>query len=503
MDAADLPRLLHELQVHQTELEMQNEELRGVRAELEASRERLLELYEFAPAGYLTLDHEGRITEANLRAADLLGMARTNLLQGNFTCHVAPEERAVWLRLFTNALASKTPHEGETLLLRGDGSTFHARLDCRGHDSGTPAVRLMFTDISERKRAEEALQGQETLLTTIADNIPDAIYVLDRAHRLNYCNAASLRLMQEYRGLPDLQINDLIGLDAEAIFPDPALAMAFHQADEDAMASNRTGSVEDRVQVAGTVRHRLTLRVPLHDAAGQVTGLVGIARDITERKIAEAEQRDALVREVHHRIKNNLQSVAGLLERELGRFLDLDPRLETAITQVHAIAVAHGLQGRNLAETARFCDTAAAICQALATQTRRQVTWQIDEAATTFKPVRIHPDEAVAIALVVNELVLNAIKHSPDTGPGIRVNLHADGQCARMVIRNPMQVADIRFDFEHGNGLQSGLHLVRSLLPKPGSELRYRVDEDGMLLTELSLCAPIVQPVTSECEARP
>ena len=81
---ADLQRLVHELQVHQIELEMQNDELQQARNEIEVGLEKYSDLYEFAPVGYVTLDREGTIQEANLTATSLLGVERSRLLESAF-----------------------------------------------------------------------------------------------------------------------------------------------------------------------------------------------------------------------------------------------------------------------------------------------------------------------------------------------------------------------------------------------------------------------------------
>ena len=118
--------------------------------------------------------------------------------------------------------------------------------------------------------------------------------------------------------------------------------------------------------------------------------VIAVLRDVTQRRqseaqrLAEAQQhRVTLVREVHHRIKNNLQSVAGLLQRELGKFVELDPRLKTAIGQVHAIALVHGLQSTNPDEAIRLCDSVRSICKTASELSQRPVLFHLENEHTS------------------------------------------------------------------------------------------------------------------------
>jgi len=163
--------LLHELQVHQIELEMQNESLRQSQIELEESRDRYVDLYDFAPVGYLTLTRAGLIEQLNLTGADLLGEVRKKLLQRRFDRYIAPEDRERWQRQFLRSVRQDDRQSCDLTLLRGDGARFHAHLDCLPLSGA--AVRISLSDISERRHAEEeqriaaiAFESQEGMMVT-------------------------------------------------------------------------------------------------------------------------------------------------------------------------------------------------------------------------------------------------------------------------------------------------------------------------------------------------
>ena len=150
-------RLLHELQVHQIELESQNAELRRVQEELEVSRTRYFELYDLAPVGYLTLGDKGVIRETNLTAAALLGVAKDALIDQMLTSFIIPEDQDTFYLHNQRLAETGKPQVCELQMLRKDGTAFWARLEAAsGPDtSRTTACRLVLVDITVRKRIEE------------------------------------------------------------------------------------------------------------------------------------------------------------------------------------------------------------------------------------------------------------------------------------------------------------------------------------------------------------
>ena len=174
-------QLIHELRVHQVELEMQNEELRRAQVALEDSRGKYIDLYDFAPVGYFTFTREALIAEVNLTGAALLGVVRHKLVNRRFGRFVAPEGLARWNRHLASVLEQGAKQSCELALRRADGSTFHARLDSSRTDvnGATPLVRTAVSDITECKRAAEALRMSESGYRSLFHDSPMALTVQD------------------------------------------------------------------------------------------------------------------------------------------------------------------------------------------------------------------------------------------------------------------------------------------------------------------------------------
>jgi PAS domain S-box-containing protein len=151
----DLQKLLHELQVHQIELEMQNSELRQARDNEAAALEKYTELYEFAPVGYVALDRMGAIRSVNLTGSGLIGGERSSLLGRRFGLIVTSETRAVFADFLEKVFTSQTKETCEVALQKEGDSELLVQIEGSAVASGEEC-RLALLDITERKQAERA-----------------------------------------------------------------------------------------------------------------------------------------------------------------------------------------------------------------------------------------------------------------------------------------------------------------------------------------------------------
>ena len=218
--------LLHELQVHQIELEMQNDELRRTQVALEESRNRYIDLYDFAPVGYVLLTPRGLIAEINLTAAELLGVDRKTLLSRRFATMVSPSDSDQW-HLFFSKVMKQNQRKSIELALKGcNDSHFSVQLDCLYINS---MLRITLTDITKIKQVQAALHEAEALalintehlkrekaqeearysLSKIASRVPGMLYQFRlRADGSSCFPYASDGIKDIYRLSPDDVIED-------------------------------------------------------------------------------------------------------------------------------------------------------------------------------------------------------------------------------------------------------------------------------------------------------
>jgi|GEM_PF-3875531 len=152
--------LLHELQVHQIELELQNEELQRSQTELDAIRARYFELFDLAPVGYITISEQGVIIEANFTAVTLLDATRSTLVKSPITRFFFREDQDIYYLHRKQLMETGKPQKCYLRMVKKDGTLFWAHLEINATQESTcaPVHRLVIIDLTEQKQVEEALQ---------------------------------------------------------------------------------------------------------------------------------------------------------------------------------------------------------------------------------------------------------------------------------------------------------------------------------------------------------
>ena len=172
LTSEEIRPLIHELEVHQIELERQNEELRQAQIELAEAHDRHVDLYDFAPIGYFISGEKGLIQEVNLPGATLLGMERRSLLNQPLTRFIVPEDQDLFYRHQRQAFSTQTRQMCELRMQKKNGASFYAQLesvvtsDSRYYPH---ALRVAVIDITERKQREQELRASEERYRKLLD----------------------------------------------------------------------------------------------------------------------------------------------------------------------------------------------------------------------------------------------------------------------------------------------------------------------------------------------
>ena len=304
----DANALVHELEVHQIELELQNEELRRAQSELEESRDQLRDLYDFAPVGYLTLREDAVIQQANLRAAVLLGVERDALIGKRFTRFLARESQDAF-HLYWRALYPDGPPQACDLLLRkSDGTAVPVSMKTAEQKGARPpAWRCAISDITARKHAEAKLRESEKRYRQLAEEVTDGIFVADLRGRYLDANRAGCEMLgYTLEELTTLTFADVLAPDELKKLPDKFRSLASEAV---VRSESHFRRKDGSVFIGELVGHQYP--------DGHLHYVV---RDITERKHVEealrdeARRKDEFLAVLGHELRNPLAAISTALE---------------------------------------------------------------------------------------------------------------------------------------------------------------------------------------------
>lgn len=200
----DYQRSIHELRVHQVELEAQNEELHRIKEELENARANYFDLYHLAPAGYFTLDRDGRIKSSNLTSATMLDVPRCGMANEYFHRFIHPEDQDIFYHHRRQLWATGKSQVDELRMVRSDGSAIWVGLTAKltPEPSGQPSHRVVIIDITDRRLAEASLaEGRLRLIEEgirrklLFERSRDGILVIERTGEVREANESFANML--------------------------------------------------------------------------------------------------------------------------------------------------------------------------------------------------------------------------------------------------------------------------------------------------------------------
>ncbi len=435
---------------------------------------------------------DGRFHFLNATAEAILGIPRARLLDDAALLLplIVDEDRPVAAAFFEKA-ARQGSAEAELRIRRGDGTECWLAARAFPAGDGDDLRALICEDVTERKYSLSLLSQSEKRFSQIVENIEEVFWIVaPDGTQIYYVSPTYEKVW---------------GLPAAELYRSPFKWMqVLHAEDQARVLDLVTRHLAERptemhfriVRPDGEIRHIRCRSMPVWDDAGRVVQVVGLSEDITEEKRLEQQaeessraQRDALVREVHHRIKNNLQGVTGMLRNYANQHPEVSGVISEAIAQVQAVAIIYGLQGRPGAVRVMLDDILKEVASGIGQLMHRVVKFTSDEHYVNFGVV-VSEHEAVPVALVLNEIVFNAAKHAaPNAELAIDLKIDIAKERASLTVTNPgtLKGAGAR----NGPRGGSGLKLIHSLLPRRGATFELN-ESKGSVVARLTLEPPIV-----------
>ena len=447
--------------------------------ELEQREKYLRGIFEASPAGIIMTDPAGHIEYANRRMADMFGCSLDELLGSNYAEHVHPLERDTGTEKMKKLVMREISQvNSERLYIRKDGSDFWGYLSGRRLDeTGERPSSLVgiITDITEKKNTEKKLRESELEHKLITEMFSDYVFRMsvDENGSASFANVS-----ENFSRITGQDIDDVtaMGRWIQAIHPDHVPLIR-----ENLKILIETGGPVDFECISFTKEGRprwvqLFARGERETPGGRVTSVIGAVRDITERKRAEEqmkmllEQKEMLMRELQHRVKNNLMMITSLFSLELDRTASEETKtvLQNLRDRVSSLESLYALLYRSGGvDRLRLDEYISGIMMNL------MKTYSLAEKGIIIElncdPVEVSVKAAAPLGLVLNELVTNALKHAFTGGNGggtVMVTLKKDAEDLLLSVHDNGNGPPAGFDVEQSVGF--GLRLVGMLAKQLG-----------------------------------
>ena len=455
---------------------------------LTASEQRFRTLAEVLPVGIFEANAEGQSIFNNTRWLEIAGLSYDEALGDGWAKGIHPDDRERVFAEWHRCAIAQSNYEAEFRFQRPSGETrwVHSVATPLRRDAQIVGWVGANEDITERRASHEALATSEARFRNLAAMMPLGIYETDTQGNCVYTNEAWQKIA---------------GLTAEKSLGDGWIT-AIHPEDKEEVFAKWTESAHARkpfdhefrfLSPEGRERWVHSIANAIQSEEGVTIGYVGVNEDITDRRLAVEElaaslsEKETLLREVHHRVKNNLQLISSLLNLQAGYIEDkaaLDIFRESqgrvrSMAMIHEMLYAHTSLARiNAAEYLSHLTSAVLRSH---TDTSRKI-----QLVEQLEPVELTPDKAIPLGLITNELVTNAVKYGSNTNATLHLKLGLEKTPKNGIV---FTISDdgpgFPADFDPTKAKSLGFRLINLLsrqlraqmdLPQPGGAARYRLE---------------------------
>lgn len=517
LDVPQARKLMHELRVHQIELEMQNDELQAAQAQLQAVTARYFDLYDMAPVGYLTLDADGVILTANSTATMLLASAGGSLAGQPLTKFILPADQDIFY-LHRRQAEKKAATSCELRMMGPD--PFWARLESSVHQSHKEACfwRITITNINEARYAQEQLEKSAGDWKNTFDAISDVVWLLDADSRVLRANKATERVFGR-------QVGELLGLHCYEIAHGTTIPP-----EGCPLKRAKVTMCRETMELATGGKIFETIVDPIAGADGRFCGAVHVINDITARKKAEEEKQrlldrlegkskelenfiyltahdlrtpmvniDGFSRELSADMKTLREALAGGSPVESAPFQILWGRMAASLGYLTEGAVKMGNMLAGLLQVSRLASqemrSVIVDMNTVVASVRNSFSWQLRETGGVLEAGALPPcrGDLEAISHVFANLIDNALKYR-DRDRKLLVTIKGEAKGGNTVLYSVsdngrgIKAADVdkiwdmfyrgvngHTDSNGGEG--AGLYLVKSLVIKNGGKIWVKSEE--------------------------
>ncbi len=416
LSSEDANRLVHELQVHQIELELQNDELRKTRNALEAALERYTDLSDFAPIGYLSLEADGTIRSCNLAAAVLLEKDRIALLGQPLGLFIADDRRAALSDTLHGLFTVDVPGSCEIRIERRETADRVVRLDGSPSSNGVPA-RVVLHDITEIREADLNIRLRSAAL----DAAGEPIMISDRNGAICWTNKA-------FCTLTGYEPNEILGRNPRELIRSGSHDALFYRTMWETINAGKIwrGELTNRRKSGELYAEAMTI-TPLTDDAGVITHFVAIKRDLSDDKRNHAlmlqsqkmESVGRLAGGVAHDFNNLLTVISGITEFALSE-ADTSTQLHADLEEIGAAANRAALLTRQLLAFSRrqILHSEAVDLNALVTEMHQLLRRLIDEHIDIALDLAVEPPVVFADPGQLSQVVMNLAVNARDAMRG-------------------------------------------------------------------------------------